>query len=117
MIQCWLEVLVVSLPALLRGARTDELGYSDPIQGSLGVNKAFEISILCLRPRSSSVRHTISAIMTWKRYMGYGWSRTSVHELIRFMTARDRFWKRDLVVILRLSHTVGNSVQYGRFGL
>jgi len=55
-IQRRFEILMVPFPALLRGARSNELGYPDPVQCSLGVYQLAQVGVFCLRPRSSSMR-------------------------------------------------------------
>jgi len=55
MVQCWLQVLVVSLPALLGSPRGQESGDPDPVQRALGLNELHQVLVLLLGPRSPSV--------------------------------------------------------------
>ena len=55
MVQRWFEVLMISLSTLLWGASADELGYPNPVQRPLGMNKLAQVGVLALRPRTSSV--------------------------------------------------------------
>lgn len=59
MVEVWLEVLVISLTALLWGAGLDHAGDAHPVVRALGVNKAEEVLVLSLGPGSSLVgRHS-----------------------------------------------------------
>jgi len=48
MIERGFEILMISLSTLFGGARTDELGNSYPVQGSLSMDKLNKVSVLSL---------------------------------------------------------------------
>lgn len=57
-VQGGLEVLVVALATLFGGARVDEGGDADPVEGALGVNELGEVGVFGLGPGPASVgRH------------------------------------------------------------
>lgn len=57
-VQAGLEVLVISLAALLGGPRADELCDADPVEGTLGVHELGEVGVFALGPGPASVgRH------------------------------------------------------------
>ncbi len=55
MIERGFEILMISLSTVFGGARTDELGNSYPVQGSLSMDKLNKVSVLSLRPWSPSM--------------------------------------------------------------
>lgn len=54
-IECWLEVLVVSLTALFWCSRVESLCNSNPVEGTVSLNELHEVGIFRVGPRSSSV--------------------------------------------------------------
>lgn len=50
-----LEVLVKSLSALLGGSGAKSLSNADPVQGAMGADKAHEVAVLMIGPRSSAM--------------------------------------------------------------
>lgn len=58
MVEIGLEILVVSLPALLGGASTHHAGNAHPVVGTLGMDETHKDVVFLLRPRASLVcRH------------------------------------------------------------
>lgn len=55
MIQSWLQVLMVSLPALLGSPCGQETGDPDPVQRTLCLNELHQVLVLLLGPRPPSV--------------------------------------------------------------
>ena len=56
MVEGRFQVLVVTLTALLGRSRPNKLGDSNPVQGSLSMDKSYKIRIFGLGPWSSSMR-------------------------------------------------------------
>lgn len=57
MVERRLEVLMKSLPTLLRGSRSDLLRYADPIVRSIAVDEFNQPPVFMLRPRAATVSH------------------------------------------------------------
>lgn len=66
MVECGLEVLVESFPALLRRASSEGLGDAHPVQGALVADELHEVRILLLRPRSSPLSHCEEGVVGCK---------------------------------------------------